>query len=284
MRKHTNVIFWSSAVLLLVLCGGCESKTDRENKEKVALFRKECAQISGAWPNFELVCESLATEKKPEQLDPFLQLVRKLSSDLTRLGPVVATQVVASCSMNSTLDKPSASELMFCLSFSGLNVEQLTQGTDEAKKYAEFLERVRIPKPVYPSGSSPDQEAIRDKAREAMVYACIKQGEAYLKAACSAIAVHEIFADRPFGSSGELAKAFDELTKIYAVAGLPQQFAKQALKDIGVPAEILDAPDKINGIAYEAAAEAAESAKRQHEQTKTDVNDFFEANGVDWRL
>lgn len=290
--RSTKIVFGGSLLVsLAVLFSACDKKEEKKAEvappiedQRVVAFRKECGEVSGAWPNFELICDGLAAEKTPEQLAPFLGLVRRLSADLKRLGPEVAKQVVAKCSVTATSKKPSVSELMFCLSFNGLNVEHLATGSDDAKKYAELIEKTREPAPSYPTGSTQDDETLRAQVRQSIVYSCIEQAEAYLKAACSAIAVHEVFAGRPFGDNGELAKAFDTVVGLYSAAGLPQQYAKQALKDIGIPIEVIDAPGNVQAAATKAASDAAEAAKNQHEQSKKDANDFLESNNVPFRL
>lgn len=242
--------------------------------QKTTAFKRDCKSVSPLFPRFDAFCEQVAKETYPANLEPYSQLVNKLRQDIQRLGPDIAKKTILDCVSTSLSAKPDPKKLMFCMSFKGLRLEDLSQGKGTAEDYLKVIEKSEI-SPVYPTESTPGAESQRAEVRKALIYGCVEQGEGYLKTVCSAVAIHEVFASRPFGDSGELAKAFDGVVKVYAVASLPQSLAKQTLHNIGVPDNViavLDTPNKVTSEVTKEAVKAVQTVNNGVEHAKSELN------------
>lgn len=277
MKRSFLMVFLGLAYLL----SGCGSKTETPAvSPKAQAFHDDCATFAPAIPGFAPLCESLPKEKTPEQLATYDDTINTLIGDFKKWGPEVAKNLIAKCASKALVKASSPLDLQFCLETSHLNVESLAKGSSDAKAYAPLIGKVQQEPSPDPNAWSSLSEEQRTNLRRTAVDACATKAGGYVGAACAAVALHEeLFASKPFGPNGEGAKVFDKAMELYKYANAPQDMAKKALEDIGIPSSILNTPEATTAAAAKAVSDTANAVNKGLSDTKNAVD---KALGVSW--
>jgi hypothetical protein len=219
---------------LLALSGmPIRAEVEVADAEVAGLFASECEAFSAAVPDLAIPCADFGAGRSASALRIYLGWMRTAKHELMAQGPKMAQALVQSCLANAASEAPDLPALLWCIRLkkNGSDLEKLARGEGALKDYGQLARSATEPVPAYPSEDGEEAEAQRAEVRKAAVYACIAEGEGYLKALCGAVAIHEAFARRPFGDNGELAKAFDTVVKIYAIAEAPRMVIQVQVKE-----------------------------------------------------
>lgn len=198
-------------------------------------FIKECVSLARAIPDLSLPCADFAKGKSIAILRDYLGMAQTAKKALMSAGPLMAQEMLKSCLGNAAHKKPDPGGLLFCLrlsKFQHIDLERLAKGKGSLNDYGKIAQATSKEEPVYPAENSPQAESQRAAIRKALVYSCVAKEAGYVQALCSAVAVHEIFASRPFGGSGDLARAFDKVVQVYAITEAPRAAIQSEVKEI----------------------------------------------------
>jgi len=197
-------------------------------------FIKECTALTRAVPDLSLPCADFAKGRSTAVLRQYLDLVETAKKALMSAGPQIAQEMLKSCLGTAAGKNADPGELLFCIRLQkqGNDVQKLAQGKGTLKGYAKMAQDSAKPVPGYPTEDSPQAEAQRAEIRKELIYSCVQKETGYIQALCGAVAVNEVFANRPFGDNGELAKAFDTVVKIYAVTETPRLVIQGEVKEM----------------------------------------------------
>lgn len=241
------------------LAAANESLKDCQKRE----FLSSCKAVAPVFGEgmADVLCDGTVKENadQPEKLASYKTLFEQVAEHLKKVGPEAAKQLVLQCTLNATQADPKPTATLFCLKLHTIAVEKLAEGKGAVPEYAAFLggdnhqsQAKGLPS-VYPTGDTPDERNQRAAVRAAMVAECLKEGDQYLKVVCGGLTIHEMFAHEPYGDKGDVATALDSgLQKLQnvlaihtAVSDAPKIAAQQLLTRVGVPPELLQAPDQI---------------------------------------
>jgi hypothetical protein len=221
------------AALLAVPTAPSGTTVEVPDAEIPRLFASECEEFSAALPDLAVPCADFGAGQSAATLRIYLGWMRTAKQELLAQGPKIAQSLVQSCLANAAAEAPDLPALLWCINLkkSGSDLEKLARGEGALPDYGRLAKSAADPVPGYPTEDGEQAERQRAEVRRAAVYACIEEGEGYLKALCGAVAIHEAFARRPFGDNGELAKAFDTVVQIHAVADAPRQVIQAQVRD-----------------------------------------------------
>jgi hypothetical protein len=232
MQPHSlKPIFGLSLFLIPSVAGAQQSLPDSKVRHA---FIKECTTLVRAVPDLSLPCSDFAKGKPAAVVRQYLSLVRAAKTALMSAGPQIAQEMLKSCLGNAATKNSDPGELLFCIRLKkqGNDLVKLAKGQGSLKEYGKMAQASTEPVPAYPTDNSPQAEAQRAEVRKDLVYGCAEQETGYIQALCGAVAVNEIFASRPFGDNGELAKAFDKVVQIYAVTEAPRIVIQGEVKEL----------------------------------------------------
>jgi len=223
---------------LLIVCGlilfvSSAVAQDVPDKDVDKTFVRECRSLAKVVPDLALPCSDFVKGKSPATVRSYLALIETAKQQLVAQGPAIAQSVVKGCMANAAGDKPDLGGLLFCVRIrrKGNDLEKLAKGQGTWGDYAKLANDAAAPVPTYSAENTAQGEKQRAAVRQAAVYACVKEGDGYVRALCTAVAAHEAFAKRPFGDNGALAQAFDNIVKVYAITEAPKQLIQGEVKE-----------------------------------------------------
>ena len=234
-----NIVF----ILGFLLASAAFAQSDIPDDRVLETFVAECGVFTAAFPDISIPCGDFAEGKSPATLRVYLTWIQTGKAQLMALGPTIAQELLKSCLANAASEKPDPSGLLFCINMrkKGNDLEKLAKpGGGSLPDYGRLASDTVEPVPQYPSEDTQQAAAQRAEVRKQLVYSCIEQSTDYVQAICTAVAVHEIFAERPFGDDGELAKAFDKVVQVYVVTQAPQLLIREEAREALLRANIND--------------------------------------------
>ncbi len=223
------------AAIFIILMTGSVVAAEKSSTEKPStIFVRECKALTKTLPDLALPCTDFVKGKSDETIRAYLAMIQSAQQQLVAQGPELAQSIMKGCMANTVAEKPDLGGLLFCLRIrrNGTDLEKLSKGEGSWGEYAKLANDASKPVPSYPVEDTAQSEKQRAAVRQAVVYACVKEGDGYVRALCGAVAAHEAFASRPFGDNGELAKAFDTVLKVYAITEAPKQAIQAEVKEI----------------------------------------------------
>jgi hypothetical protein len=242
-------------------------------------FIKECVSLGKAIPDLSLPCVDFARGRSVATLRDYLGLVQTAKKALMTAGPQMAQEMLKSCLGNATRNKPDPGGLLFCLGlgkFQHIDLERLAKGKGSLNDYGKLAQATRKEVPVYPDENSPQAESQRATIRKELVYGCVAKESGYVQVLCSAVAVNEAFARRPFRDNGELAKAFDKVVQVYAITEAPrvaiQSEAKEILQRAGINDQVATAITNPQEGAVEAGKHVASEAEKIYKKVVPQID------------
>src|SRR5579862_9408849 len=160
------------AVLLAAAAlGSCNQSQTTQTKAtpvdpKIAAFQAGCSALQPMVPTLPQMCADMAARKSPIELQPFIDALEGVNSNLKKAGPDLAKQIVSDCAKMANSAKPDLSSLIVCVDFRTLHVQDIAKGNGSVNQISTLLQKASEQPEQVPADKSASSENQRKAIRQ----------------------------------------------------------------------------------------------------------------------